>query len=387
MKTGRIINATVITPGLRLDGASVIVEGSTIKDVLPANTPPPPADWTYDANGAYVVPGFIDVHFHGAVGDDFTDTENPHCVETVAKAKIEEGVTSILPTTLTLPHETLMATAQKVAAYKAAGEKYAKIIGIHLEGPYVSPSALGAQNPAYARKPDIAEVLEIDAVSHVAEISYAVEEDESGDFASQCIAHGIVPSCGHTAAKFSQFQDAYRKGLRHLTHFCNQMTKLHHREIGIVGAGLFYDDVNIEMICDKIHLCPDMIRLAFKVHPLEHIEAITDSLRCSHLPDGPSSLGGLPVMVKNGEARLLDGNLAGSTLWMNVAFKNVHEVTGLPLEQIVRCFSWNQAIEQGLGDTLGRVHPGYCADLAVLDPATFDVKAVFVNGEERLRKD
>ena len=178
----------------------------------------------------------------------------------------------------------------------------------------------------------------------------------------------------------------FRSGLRHLTHFCNQMTKLHHREIGIVGAGFLLDDLNTEVICDRIHLCDDMLRLVFWKRDLAHVQMITDSLRCSHCPDGYAfEMGGLKVVLKGGEARLVEGgNLAGSTLWMNRGLRNLVEVTGLPLKDLIRVTSWNQAIELGLGSSLGKVEKGYTADLVVLDPETFDVCAVFVDGEQHL---
>ena len=171
-----------------------------------------------------------------------------------------------------------------------------------------------------------------------------------------------------------------------MTHFCNQMTKLHHREIGLVGAGFLVDDLNTEIIGDRIHLCDDMLRLIFKVRDLAHIQLITDSLRCSHMADGYSfEMGGMKVQLKNGQARLVDaGNLAGSTLWINQGLKNLRDVTGLPLKDLVRTTSWNQAIELGLGRQLGKVEKGFVADLAVLDPKTFDVCAVFVDGEQRI---
>ena len=159
------------------------------------------------------------------------------------------------------------------------------------------------------------------------------------------------------------------------------MTPLHHRDIGLVGAGFLHDDVMIEMICDKIHLCPEMIRLAFAKKPLNKIALITDSMRASHLPDGPSSLGGLDVIVKDGQARLAsNGALAGSVLKMNVALKNVVEVTGLPIEKVVRTTSLNQAEELGLADRLGKLEQGYQADVVVLDKTSFDVKRVYIKG-------
>ena len=224
-------------------------------------------------------------------------------------------------------------------------------------------------------------------IAPVLQVSYAPEMKGGAAFAAACLAHGIVPSCGHTGATLAQLMPAYEKGLRHMTHFCNQMTKLHHREIGMVGAGFLIDDLDTEVICDRIHLCDDMLRLVFAKRPLAHIQMITDSLRCSHLPDGYAfEMGGLKVQLKGGEARLVEGgNLAGSTLWMNKGLKNIHEVTGLPLKDIIRVTSWNQAIGLGLGKQLGKIERGFVADLAVLDPKTFDVSAVFLDGELHTR--
>ena len=379
--TTRIINATAITPGLRIDGATIVTDDSEIAEVLPPGTPMPEVEETYDAKGALVVPGFFDIHSHGAVGFEITD-DDPEAVTAVCKAKLEEGVTSYFPTTLTLSHEALVKTMERVAAY-CEEEKYCRAPGVHLEGPFINPSALGAQNPAFVRKPDIDEVLALAAIAPVSEMTFAAEMDEAGDFAQKLLENGIVPSCGHSKATYAQFRKAYEHGLRHLTHFCNQMSPLHHRDIGLVGAGLLIDDVRTELICDKVHVSVPMIQLVFERKPIESILLITDSMRASHLPDGPSSIGGLDVIVKNGEARLAkDGALAGSMLRMNQALRNVVEVTGLPVEEVVQTTSWNQAEELGLGDRFGRIEPGYAADLVMLDPETFDVKAVFVGGEK-----
>jgi N-acetylglucosamine-6-phosphate deacetylase len=164
------------------------------------------------------------------------------------------------------------------------------------------------------------------------------------------------------------------------------MTPLHHREIGMVGAGFLIDDLDIEVICDRIHLCDDMLRLVFLKRDLAHVQIITDSLRCSHCDDGYAfEMGGLKVLLKNGEARLVEGgNLAGSTLWMGDGLKNVHEVTGIPLKDLVRCTSWNQAIEHGWGKKLGKVEKGFIADLVLIDKKTWRPAAVFVDGIQKM---
>lgn len=383
MKSGMIRNGCVVTPGARLEGGTVVMRGGVVEQVLAAGSPLPKTDWTFDAAGRYVFPGFIDIHMHGAAGYDITD-DDPKAVPSVAKAKLAEGVTRFCPTTLTLPEEQLAAALYQVAAYRK-DERFSKVLGVHLEGPFINPSSLGAQNPAYVRKPDIDEVLRLHTITPVSHMTYAAEMEGGTAFAAALLENGIVPACGHSKCGYALFREAYAEGLRHLTHFCNQMTPLHHRDVGLVGAGLLHSDVRVEVICDKIHVCPEMLALIFATKLPEAVLLITDSMRASHLPDGPSSIGGLDVLVKNGEARLAkDGALAGSTLHMNTALRNAAEVSGLPLETVIGMTGHNQACELGLGDRLGRLAPGYAADAVVIDRKTFAVDAVFIDGAQRL---
>ena len=387
MKKTVIMNAHVISPGVDIKDATVVVEDKKIK-LVAAKKVAAKADkntTVVDVGGQYLMPGFIDVHTPGSLGYDFCDAD-PKAVFEFAKAKLQEGVTTVLPTTLTVSHGELVTAAKNAKAYAEAGMPYAKVPGIHLEGPFINVKCCGAQNPKFVRKPQIKEVKEIAKVYPVKLISYAVETEGGAKFAKECLKIGVVPSCGHTGAKLKDLMPAYKNGLRHMTHFCNQMTPLHHREIGMVGAGFLIDDLNTEVICDKIHLCPDMLKLIFTRRSLEHIQMITDSLRCSHCKDGYAfEMGGLKVLLKGGEARLVEGNnLAGSTLWMGMGLKNVHDVTGIPLKDLVRTTSWNQAIELGWGKTLGKVERGYTADLVVINPRSWKPSAVFVDGEQRI---
>ena len=364
-----------------LQDAAILVEDGTIRRVFNKGEELPKSDDVFDAAGQMVVPGFIDMHFHGAMGYE-TTTDDPKAMPAIGKAKILEGVTDCCPTTLTLSEEKLAKALNHIEEYRKAPTG-AEVIGTHLEGPYVNPECLGAQNPAYQRNPDTAEIKRLNAVSPVSVITYAIELPGALQFTEDLLAMGILPSCGHSNATAAQFQDGSRRGLRRLTHFCNQMTKLHHREIGLVGTGLCRKEVYIEMICDKIHLCPDMIDLIFRLKNLDHIILITDAMEASHLQPGKYQIGGLDVIVKDGAARLAsNGALAGSILHMNDALKNVFEVTGLPLEELIRTTSLNQAQELGISD-LGRIEAGFRANMVVMDN-DFKVKQVFLRGKKQI---
>ena len=381
-----IRNAHVISPGVELKQATIVIEGKRIVSVSSKRSAARPDRFTtvVDVSGQYVMPGFIDVHTHGALGYDFCDGD-PKAIFEFAKAKLQEGVTTFLPTTLTIGTSGLLKAARNAKAYADAGQPYAKVPGIHLEGPFINVKCCGAQNPKFVRKPSVAELKRIAAEYPVKLISFAPESEGGAKFARECLKLGVVPSCGHTAAKLKDLTAAYANGLRHMTHFCNQMTPLHHREIGMVGAGFLIDDLNTEVICDRIHLCDDMLRLIFTRRDLAHVQMITDSLRCSHLKDGYEfTMGGVKVTLRNGEARLEAGNLAGSTLWMGDGLRNVHQVTGIPLKDLVRCTSWNQAIELGWGKRLGKIERGFTADLVVINPRSWKPSAVFVDGCQRI---
>ncbi len=376
-------NCHLISPDQNFKGSSILVDKGMIQRIYAEGDALPAADQLIDVCGAMTMPGFIDVHCHGKSGVDFCDATD-EAMETIGIDKLKEGVTSYLPTTLTLPEDLLARSLQTAANYTKKGVKGCKLPGVHLEGPFINPKCLGAQNPEYVREPDIEMVKRLNAIYPVKKVSYAVEMPRGAEFAAELISAGILPSCVHSAAKYADFKKAYDHGLNSLTHFCNQMTPLHHRDIGLVGAGLLHQEVYIEMICDKLHLCPDMIKLVFSLKDINHIQLITDAMRAAGMPDGESSLGGLPVIVKDGAARLAsNGALAGSTLQICDALRNVYEITGLPLEQLVKTTSFNQAQALGL-EKVGKLAPGYCADIVILNDK-FKVSSAFVDGELRYK--
>ena len=372
-----IKNARIISPGVDVRGSVLISDGKIESLFTGTDAPAAGNALEIDASGDMLLPGFIDVHCHGKAGADFSDPA-PGSLETVAKAKVSEGVTSVFATTLTLPESDLAVTCTQAREY-AGNRTGAKIPGIHLEGPFINPKCLGAQNPDFVREPDAAMVDRLNAIYPVKRISYAPECGAGPEFAAQMIARKIVPSGAHTAAKFAEFKAAYDRGLRHLTHFCNQMTPLHHRDIGMVGAGLLLKNTVTELICDLIHVSAPMVQLIFQVKDCDHIMLISDAMRAAGMPDGSYTLGGLPVTVQNGAARLSsNGALAGSTLAICDALKNAAQVTGLPLSELVKTTSFNAAREHGL-DGLGKIEPGCTADLVLLS-SDFKVRQVFIDG-------
>ena len=375
-----IKNAHVVSPGRESPHAAIVIEGRKIAAVLADGEPLPSFETSVDAQGDRVVPGFIDLHMHGAAGYDFCDAR-PTSLREIASAKLCEGVTRFLPTTLTLPRPALEESFVAGREY-FANQTFARVLGVHVEGPFINPQCTGAQNPAFVRPPDLAEIEALAKHLPIKIVSLAVEMPGGLELVKSLTERGIIASLAHTAATFEQFSAAKHAGARHLTHFCNQMTPLHHREIGLVGAGLLDDEILVEMICDGIHLQPEMVQLAFKVIGPERIMLITDSIAASGMPDHQvTRLGELEVTIRDGVARLASGALAGSTLRLNRALKNVAEFTGLPLPDLIRTTSLNQAESLGLSD-LGKIEPGYLADLVILD-ADFEPRMVFVEGTAR----
>jgi N-acetylglucosamine-6-phosphate deacetylase len=374
-----VLNARVVSPGLDLPRASVLIDGDRIVSIIEGNNLPS-SPVRIDAEGMILMPGFIDIHSHGADGADVSD-DSLDSLRHVALRKLQEGVTTWLPTTLTQPREKLKSIAGKVAAFRAQGE-LTRCPGLHVEGPFINRDKAGAQNAQFIRPPDFSEIEELNAIAPVKILSLAPELPGALELIAGCQALGIVCSAAHTAATAAQLSAACDAGLSHLTHFGNSMSPLHHREIGVVGAGMLDDRLMVELIPDGVHLSPDMLRLIFKVIPIHRLMMITDSVAASWLVEGDIKLGGLDVIIKDSIARLKDGKtLAGSTLLANQGLRTLFELSGQPLAELVKVSSWNQACSLGL-DKLGRIAAGYLADLVLLND-DFSVARTFVGGEER----
>ena len=339
------------------------MDNGVITAVTAGQTPVQAGD--IDGKGLIACPGFIDIHSHGRSNYDFCDG-TPDALAAIGRDKLADGVTGFLSTGLSVAVEDLRKLCEQSEWYKANVSDGATLLGVHLEGPFFNPPCAGAQNPKFLKLPDISIVDELHAISPVVKVSFSPELEGALEFTQELAERKIMPSGGHTEATYERYTDCRKAGMKHLTHFCNVMTPLHHLRFGIVGGGLLDDDVYVEMICDGVHLCDQMIQLITKAKGVERMMLITDSMRAAGMPDGDYTLGGLPVVVKGGCARLTTGQVAGSTLRFHNGLKHLLKVTNLPLCEAIRCTSLNQAESLNLGKR-GKLESDFIADIVLLD--------------------
>ena len=316
-----------------------------------------------------VVPGFIDEHVHGAAGSDAMDGTMEDLGK-IANALASEGTTAFLATTMTQSPENITKALKAVKAYRELSpESGAEILGVHLEGPFISKDFVGAQPIEYLAKPFVEVFKKYQDASGdcVRIVTLAPEVEGSTELIKYLVSQNIVASIGHTNATYVDVKKAVEVGATNLTHTYNAMKPLHHREVGTVGSGFLFDELNCECICDGIHVSGPAIQLLHKNKPADKMTLITDAMRAKHMPDGVSELGGQVVIVKNGEARLENGTLAGSVLKMNNAVKNVMKFLNLPLEEVVKLASQNPAKNLGVFDQMGSIKEGKRADFVILD--------------------
>ncbi len=315
-----------------------------------------------DAKGAYILPGLIDVHTHGAVGIDGSDCVADELPE-LARYYAQRGVTAFLFTTMTISRPELERQMHVVRGYERA-EDGAKIAGVHLEGPFLSYAKRGAQKAEALQRPDIEMLRCLNDISggKVKLITVAPEIDGALEFIREAKDVCTV-SLGHSTADYDQAMAGFEAGASHVTHLFNGMQPFHHRDPALVGAALDAG-AYVELICDGFHIHPAMIRATYNMFG-EKLIIISDSLRCAGMPDGDYDLAGQPIIVKNGQARLHDGTIAGSSSNLLEELRNVVSY-GLPIEDAVKAMTETPAKDLGLDD-IGRLEVGKSADFIVLD--------------------
>jgi N-acetylglucosamine-6-phosphate deacetylase len=361
-----IYNATVITPdGIIENGWLTWVDERIDGIGNHIEIPEAVSGLTIDAAGAYLMPGFIDLHVHGALGHDVMDADVQGLLE-MAAFFARHGVTSFVPTTLSSTTAETLNALHTIMAAMSSPNPGARIIGAHIEGPYLNPEKAGAQDTTQIRRAERDEVLLWLDTGIVKLIAIAPEYVENLWLIEECVRRGIVVAAAHTNASYAQIAHASALGLSHLTHTFNGMRGLHHREPGVVGAAFALKSLVCELIADNVHVHPVVMNILWELKGKDRIVLITDATRGTGMPDGTYILGGQTFHVQQQEARLADGTLAGSTATMDSVVANFAEGVG-SLAEIWTTTSYNAARQLCIDDWTGSLEPGKVADLVLID--------------------
>ncbi len=372
-----IINGKIILPDSILEDKVLLfsdkIEGIITKEEIPQDAE------IIDASGSYVAPGLIDMHIHGYLGKDVCDGEE-ESIRTISKGLIANGVTGYLPTTMTVDMKVIKKALEVCRSLKEESKTWegSQILGCHAEGPFISESKKGAQDPKYILKPDAKFVKEYADIISV--ITLAPETDTEDFAAIKEIAKdtNVVVSMGHTSADYETALNSTKVGVKHVTHLFNAMTPLAHRAPGVVTAAL-NSDASCELIVDTFHVNSAFYDMLYKLKGRKLV-FITDCLPAGGLPYGEYTLGGAKIIYRDIVCRLEDGTVAGSVLQLNKGVWNVYKNSNIPLNECVNGASLNPATTLGIADKKGSLTVGKDADIIIAD-AQFNIEKTIIKGE------
>jgi N-acetylglucosamine-6-phosphate deacetylase len=378
-----IVNGKLLIGDSWQDGFALLYN-ETIQNIVPqAQLPKEEFAEMIDAQGQYVAPGLIDIHVHGCNGADTMDRDD-NALAIISKGLASTGVTSFLPTTMTMELPRIQETLARIRQSREYSGG-AQILGCHLEGPFINKKYKGAQAEQHIKDPDFSLIQDYSDIIRI--VTLAPELSGSQKFIEQCLARGIVLSLGHSNATYEQALQAFQWGVQHATHTFNAMPPLHHRLPGAVAAVLENEQVSCELIADNIHVHPGMQKIMLRLKTKDKMILITDAMRACLLGEGRYDLGGQMVNVRDGAATLDNGTIAGSTLRLNQAVRNFVQNTGLGLAQAWQMVSLNPAVLIGVQDRKGSIALGKDADVIIFDEnLTIDSTLVLgkkVYGRER----
>lgn len=376
-----IKNTRILLEHGEISDGVILIENGKIIEIHNEKQPIDFPEGVQIIDGDYLIaiPGFIDGHIHGANGADVMGATEV-ALDAMASILPKEGTTSFLATTITQSPENIDNALKNVANY---GSKvgHAEMLGVHLEGPFVEKSKAGAQPIAYIMEPNLEQFLKWQELSgdNIRTITMAPEHDVDGEFIGYLKNSGVNVSAGHTDADFEGIKRAVGQGVSQLTHLCNAMNGIHHRDIGAVGAAFQIGGLRAELIADGVHVVDEMLQLIYNNVGSERIILITDAMRAKGLPDGDYELGGQPVKVANGRAVLENGTLAGSVLKMDEAVRRMLDLDGVTLRDVVQMASINPAKQIGVFDRKGSITEGKDADILLVDDE-LNIKYTFCQG-------
>lgn len=369
----------------------IYMEHGKIKEIGPIETLPShlkDVEKIEISKKQHVVPGFIDVHIHGAAGADTMDA-TIEALETMAKALPAEGTTSFLATTITQKHENIENALRNAASYLKGHNDSGKsdILGVHLEGPFINAKRAGAQPKEYIIDPDIELFKHWQELAEgsIKLVTVAPELENGTNFVAYLHKNDVIASIGHSDAIYEEMEKAVEAGAKQVTHLFNGMRGIHHREPGVAGSALLFKELMVELIADGIHVRPEVMKLVINAKGTEGMILITDAMRAKCLKNGVYDLGGQDVSVSDGKALLADGTLAGSILKMNDSIKNILEAADISLSEAVQMASVNPAKQLKVYDTKGSISPGKDADITILSNE-YQVEMTFCRGEIAYKK-
>jgi N-acetylglucosamine-6-phosphate deacetylase len=381
-KSGAVVLADTV-----LFKSDVLVKENKIAEVGTDLRVPRGAE-VIDASGHHIAPGLIDLHIHGAVGQMF-ELADEKGYRAIASHLAKNGTTGFLATLSAMPHDNTLSAIETAKAFCHTNTD-ARMLGIHMEGPYLSPEAAGAQLVPAMRPPSAEELSDYEKATDglLKIMTLAPELDGALEFISLLKQHGIVAAVGHSNATFDQIRNAVQAGLSHVAHTYNAMRGLHHREPGVVGAALAMDMLTTELICDGHHVHPASVDVVMRCKPRDKIVFISDAVAALGMPEGDHDFLGIPVLVKDGAVRLKNSeNLAGSVLTLTTAIKNIFEWYGsIPLREIFTMASLNPARVIGIEDSKGQIAVGKDADIILMDER-FEVSLTMVEGRIVYRRE
>lgn len=361
-----IVHGTIYTPDEVFAPGVVLMQGDTITAVGAADaTSVPPEAELIEARGMAVVPGLIDVHIHGLMGSDTMGPDLGHAI----RALPAFGVTTFAPTTLTLPREETLALLSAMVDVIDDPPSGARCLGIHMEGPFLSPDRPGMATPDWFEPLTWEMFLSFQraARGHIRMLTFAPEVGEAMACIPRLIEADVLPVIGHSDATFEQVAQAVRLGLSHATHTFNAMRPFHHREPGVVGAILYFDEIVAELIGDGIHVHPAAMAILLRVKGVDGVALVSDAAPLAGLPDGEYEWEHKPLLIQDGSCRLTDGTLAGAHALLDTGVRNLVRLVGLPLERAL--VPATRVPADALGLRKGRLAPDYDADIVILDEA------------------
>jgi N-acetylglucosamine-6-phosphate deacetylase len=380
MKT--LIKGKVVQKNHVIPQGVVVVEGSRIVFVGEEDRYSLAGDEVvFHYPDSWICPGLIDFHIHGNAGHDVMDATFEALIG-ISKSLCRYGVTGFLPTTMTAPLGKIYQVVHNIVQFTETENEYAQVLGIHLEGPWINKKYKGAQREEDIIEPSLEQVeklLEI-AGDQLRVVTIAPEISGALPVISELSRRGVICSIGHSDATLEQVNQACECGASHFTHLYNAMRGFHHRELGVVGAALTKKNLTCDIIADFIHSHPNAVELAYQAKGREKLLLISDGIEAVGMEDGVYELGGQTVYVNKCIARLEDGTLAGSTLTLNRAIRNLVEQLGIPVTDAVYMASAAPAEKLGLAEKIGSLEAGKDADVVVFSPA-FDAQLTMIKGK------